>query len=139
MITSRICGFYRPQNNKPHYHITHMRILQTTEQQASLSHCTHANSTDHRTTVHIITLHTCGFYRPQNNNPHDHIAHMRIIQTTEQQNIRSHYTQLVSTDHRTTNHMITLHTCGFYRPQNNKPYDHITHMRILQTTEPQAI
>ena len=34
--------------------------------------------------------------------------------------------------------MITLHTCGFNRPQKHKPFDHITHMRIQQTTEAQA-
>ena len=40
---------------------------------------------------------------------------------------------------RTKSHMITLQTCGFYRPQINKPHDHITHIRIQQTTEAQAI
>ena len=35
--------------------------------------------------------------------------------------------------------MITLHTCGFNRPQKHKPYDHIAHMRIQQTTDQQAI
>ena len=145
MITLHTCGFYRPQNNKPHDHIAHMRIQQTTEPQAidhiahmriqqttepqaTLSHYTHVGYTDHRPTSHIITLHTGGFYRPQTNKPHYHITHMWVIQTTDQQATLSHYTHMSYTDHRPTSHIITLHTCGFYRPQTNKPHYHITHI-----------
>ena len=124
MITLHTCRFNRPpQNHKPFDHITH------------------ADSTDHhRSTSHMITLHTCGFNRPQNHKPYDHITHMQIQQTTtEPQAIYSHYTHADSTDHRSTSHMIALHTCRFNRPQKHKPYDHITHMRIQQTSEAQAI
>ena len=97
------------------------------------------DSTDHRQTRHIIRLHTYGLYRPQNHKPYDNITHMWILQTTDKQDTLSDCTHMGYTDHRTTSHMITLHTCGFYRPQEHKQHYHITHMWVIQTTKPQAI